>query len=83
MDKKFLSLSTTEDDLMTDKDSVIKRALINRLENEINRLNGSEYEGLSPESFEQKNSLIHAMKASVKIIEMTWAKYHLGDKQLH
>lgn len=83
MTETLLSLSSTEDDLVTDKDGAIKKGLISQLENEITRLKGPENKNLPPETFAQANSLISAMEESIKVIEMTWAKYHLNDKQLH
>lgn len=83
MNDNFLSLSAIEDDLITDEDGSIKKNIVNQMEDEINRLKNANDKGLSPEEFEQANSLITAMEESIKVIEMTWAKYHLTDKQLH
>lgn len=83
MNENFLSLSAIEDELVTDEDGSIKKNIVNQMENEIHRLKNANSRGLSPEEFEQANSLITAMEESVKVIEMTWAKYHLTDKQLH
>jgi len=83
MTETMISLSSTEDELAADKDGSIKRGLISQIESEIRRLQGSDSKGLSPEEFAQSNSLLKAMEESIKVIEITWAKYHLGDKQLH
>ena len=83
MTDTLLSLSSTEDDLANDKDGAIKNGLLSQLREEINRLKGPENKALAPEAFKQANSLISAMEESIKIIEITWAKYHLNNKQLH
>ncbi len=83
MTDTFLSLSTTEDYLATDKDGAVKKGLIVQFKEEIDRLKSPDNLDLSPEDFEQKESLIKAMEESIKLIEMTWAKYHLAGKQVH
>ena len=83
MDNKLLSLSSTEDELITDEDGSWKNKLISQLESEASRLKNSENEGLSPEEFEQTNGLISAIEDAVKMIEITWAKHHINDNQVH
>ena len=83
MDNKLLSLSSTEDELITDEDGSWKKKLISQLESEVSRLKSSENEGLSPEEFEQSHGLISAIEDAVKVVEITWAKHHLKDNQIH
>ncbi|MCY4177887.1 MAG: EscE/YscE/SsaE family type III secretion system needle protein co-chaperone [Endozoicomonadaceae bacterium] len=83
MNENLLSLSAIEDELLTDEDGSKKADIVDQMEAEINRLKKANNQGLSPEEFEQANSLITAMEESIKVIEMTWAKHHLTDKQLH
>ena len=71
-----VSLSLTEDRLSTDTDGQYRQELIDSLNAEAAQLKSSKQGGLSPEEFEQTDALIKALDDAVKVIELTWLKYH-------
>ena len=77
----FVSLSVTEDRLATDKDGSVKKQLLEQLEKDLSDLKSKKNTGLSPEQFTCTDALIAAIDDAVKVIELTWHKHNMSDKQ--
>lgn len=76
MEVDNVSLSLTEDRLSTDTDGQCRQELIDNLNAEAANLRSSKQGGLSPEEFERADALINALDDAVKVVELTWLKYH-------
>ncbi|MCL6269003.1 EscE/YscE/SsaE family type III secretion system needle protein co-chaperone [Sansalvadorimonas sp. 2012CJ34-2] len=80
-DNEFVSLSVTEDRLATDKDGAVKKQLLEQLNSDLSELKQKKNTGLAPEQFACTDALINAIDDAVKVIELTWHKHNMSDKQ--
>lgn len=71
-----ISLSQTEDQLSTDADSQYKQEVVDDLNTKITELEASKQGGLSPKEFERKDLMLKALGDAVRVVEVTWLKYH-------
>ena len=71
-----VNLSMVEDRLTSDTDGSYKKDLIKKLESEMTHLKNKKNSGLAPDEFEQADNLILALEESIKVIELTWFRYH-------
>ncbi|WP_281646232.1 EscE/YscE/SsaE family type III secretion system needle protein co-chaperone [Parendozoicomonas sp. Alg238-R29] len=80
-DNEFVSLSVTEDRLATDSDGSYKNQLIDQLNADTETLKSKKNSGLSPDQFASTEALIGAIEHAIKVIELTWFKHHMPEKQ--
>ena len=80
-DNEFVSLSVTEDRLVTDSDGSYKAELIDQLNSDAEALKGKRNSGLSPDQFASVDALSSAIDDAIKVIELTWHKHHASEKQ--
>ena len=80
-DNEFVSLSVTEDRLTTDSDGKYKEQLLKQLNDDAENVKKKRNSGLSPDQFACADALVDAIEDAVKVIELTWHKHHMPDKQ--
>ena len=79
-DNEFVSLSVTEDRLLTDKDGKHKEQLLAQLNQDLSSVKKKRNSGLSPDEFACADALIDALDDAIKVVELTWHKHHQDGK---
>ncbi|USE39029.1 MULTISPECIES: hypothetical protein [unclassified Endozoicomonas] len=73
-------LSTTEEQLIQDKDGSYRDQILNHLLSEATRLKGLKDKGAAPEDFSKIDSLLTAVVAAMEVVDKSWKQHHGQSK---
>lgn len=78
--KEDILLSTTEEQLIRDKDGTYRDQLLNELFSEATRLKELKDKGAAPEDFSKIDSLLTAVVAAMEVVDKSWKQHHGQSK---